>query len=199
MRFIAVVTCATLFVGVGSINPAGTVTVAWLTCVPTPPAVARSWITTLAPTGKVRVPLNCVDATTEAVNVPPPLPLDASNSMPKRPLGSVSLTVAAVAAFGPALDTVSVNTVVWASRITVGDADLVMPRSACGPMFTVAVPALLLVSVSVVPVGAAMVVTRLVRVLAPATLAETKVSVPMLAGRVSTTLAPVTALGPRLT
>ena len=178
--------------------------------------------------------MNWVDATTEAVKVPPPLPLAASNSMPKRPLGSVSRTVAAVAAFGPTLVTVRVKTVVWASRITVGDADLVMPRSACGPMLTVTVPVLLLLSVSVVTVGTAMVVvlitepavpatacsttvrvldtgsvtlpeklllvvTRLVRVLAPATLADTKVSVPMLAGSVSTTLAPVTALGPRLT
>lgn len=103
---------AILLAGVGSIVPMGAVTVAWLTCVPTPPAVARKTTVTLLLTGNVKVPLNCEDATLDAVSVPPLTPVALSSTMPNRPLGSKSCTVALVAAFGPALATIRVNDVV---------------------------------------------------------------------------------------
>ncbi len=83
-----------------------------MTCVPTPPAVARSTIVTLLLAGSVNVPLNCDDATVDAVSVPPLAPVALSSTMPNNPLGSVSCTVALVAVLGPALRTTRVNDVV---------------------------------------------------------------------------------------
>lgn len=109
---IVTVAWATLFVGVGSIVPTGAVTVAWLTCVPTPPAVALRTTVTLLLAGNVKVPLNCDDATVDAVSVPPLAPVALSSTKPNKPLGSVSCTEALVAAFGPELRTTRVNDVV---------------------------------------------------------------------------------------
>ena len=106
------VACATLLAGVGSITPAGTVTVAWLTCVPTPAAVARSSKVTLLLAGRVRVPLNWDDDMVDTVSVPPLAPVALSSTRPSKPLGRESRTVAPVAALGPALATVKVKTVV---------------------------------------------------------------------------------------
>lgn len=120
---------AILLAGVGSIVPMGAVTVAWLTCVPTPPAVARKTTVTLLLAGNVKVPLNCEDATVEAVSVPPLAPVALSSTMPNRPLGKVSRTVALITPVGPRLRTMRVNDVVFPSRITVGVADFEMLRS----------------------------------------------------------------------
>ena len=168
---------AVLLAGAGSIVPMGAVTVARLTCVPTPPAVARRTTVTLLLAGNVNVPLNCEDETVDTVRVPPLAPVALSSTMPNRPLGKVSRTVALITPVGPRLRTMRVNDVVCPSRITVGVADFEMLRSACGPILTTAVPVLLPGLVSVVPAGGAIVAVLTTAPTVPATACKTIVSV----------------------
>ena len=163
------VACAWLFAGVGSMVPMGAVTVAWFNCVPVAPALARSVIVTLLLTGKVKVPSNCDDEVTELVNVPPLNPVALRKVIPSKPFGKISRSVAFVAVLGPVLRAVSVKVVVWSYKITVGVADLVRLKSACGPILTVTVPRLLPGLTSVTPAGAATVAVLMTAPDVPAT------------------------------
>ena len=174
---IVTVAWATLLADVGSIVPTGAVTVAWLTCVPTPPAVALKMTVTLLLTGNVRVPLNCDEDTVDAVKVPRFWLVALNNTTPNKPPGKMSCTVALVTALGPKLRITNVKEVVCASTITVGVADLVMLKSAWGPMLITTVPELLLGFVSVVPVGGAMVAMLTTAPTVPATACKTTVNV----------------------
>ena len=193
---IVTVACAWLFAGVGSMVPMGAVIVAWLSCVPVAPDLARSVIVTLLLTGRVSVALNCDDVVIKAVSVPPLKPVAPRSVIPNKPLGNVSFNVALVAAFGPVLRAVSVNVVVWSNNMTVGVAVLVKLKSACGPILTVTVPTLLPGLSSVTPAGAAMVAVLITAPDVPARACNTTVSV-LATGKVAVplnTLAVVTRL-----
>ena len=148
---------------------------------PTPPAVARCTIATVLSAGSISVPLNNDDETADAVSVPPLALVALYSTMPNKPLGRTSRTDALVRILGSALRTIKVSEVVCPSIRTVGVAVFVMLKSACGPILTAAVPALLPVLVAVVPAGDAM-VERWWRCLitaptVPATACKTTVSV----------------------
>lgn len=174
---IVTVACARLLAGTGSIVPIGAVMVAWFSCVPVAPALARKVMVTLLLAGKVRVPLNCDDVVIELVNVPPLKPVALKNVMPNKPPGKMSCRVALVAVLGPRFREISVKVVVWSYKITVGVADLVRLRSACGPMLTVTVPRLLPALTSVTPAGVATVAVLMTVPDVPATACNTTVKV----------------------
>src|SRR6201999_2166664 len=95
------VSVAELLPGVGSVTPPGAVTVAVLLSVPVAAGetVQLAVYVTLAPLGRLTVPLMLPEPA--AVQVPPPAPTQVQVQVSEA--GNVSATVAPVAALGPAL------------------------------------------------------------------------------------------------
>src|SRR3954465_1914252 len=95
-----------LLPGVGSVTPAGAVTVAVLLSVPVAAAemVALTVYVTDPPDGRLTVLLMLPDPA--AVQVPPPAPTQVQVAVSEA--GNVSATVAPVALLGPAFDAVMV-------------------------------------------------------------------------------------------
>src|SRR5204862_238396 len=92
---------AELLPGVGSVTPAGAVTVAVLLSVPVAAAEMvglAAWVA-LPPTGRLTVSLRLPEP--DAVQVPPPAPVHVQ--VQGNEAGKVSATVAPVALLGPAL------------------------------------------------------------------------------------------------
>src|SRR3954463_16593360 len=97
---------AELLPGVGSVTPAGAVTVAVLLTVPVAAAEMGQLAgeVTLPPAGRLTLPLMLPEP--DAVQVPPPAPTQVQVQVSDA--GKVSATVAAVALLGPALEAVMV-------------------------------------------------------------------------------------------
>src|SRR3954463_4947834 len=121
---------AELLPGVGSVTPAGAVTVAVLLSVP----VANAEIEQLAvyvalpPLGRLTVSLRLPEP--EAVQVPPPAPAHVQVQVSEA--GNVSATVALVALLGPALLAVTVYVTEPPGVAVVTPSVLEMERSAFG-------------------------------------------------------------------
>src|SRR3954465_1175718 len=97
---------AELLPGVGSVTPAGAVTVAVFESVPVAAAETEQLAVnvTLPPLGRLTLPLMLPEP--DAVQVPPPAPTQVQVQVSEA--GKVSATVAAVALLGPALEAVMV-------------------------------------------------------------------------------------------
>ena len=143
---------AELLPGVGSVTPAGAVTVAVLLSVPVAPAliVQLAVKVTLPPLGRLTVSLMLPDP--EAVQVPPPAP--AHVHVHVRDAGNVSATVLPVALLGPAFDAVIVYVTEPPGVAVVTPSVFVIARSADAPSASVSVAELLPGVGSVTPAGA---------------------------------------------
>ena len=122
----------TLFVKVASLALLGANTVVWFTGAPLAAAVALNNIVRVWLTGIVNVPVNVLLVMLLAVNVVAAFePLALTNVKTPSPVGSPSMTVAAVACAGPLLLMVKVKVVVCPVDKLVGLALLMMARSVC--------------------------------------------------------------------
>ena len=145
---------AELLPGVGSVTPAGAVTVAVLISVPEAAAesVAVSVKVTLAPAGRLTLALMLPDP--DAGQVPPPAPTQV-HAAPVSTAGTVSVTVPPVTPLGPAL----LATIVYVTGLpgtAVADPSVfVIERSAVGVVASVSLAELLPGVGSVVPAGTA--------------------------------------------
>src|SRR5204862_320052 len=122
---------AELLPGVGSVTPAGAVTVEVLLRVPVAAAeiVQLAVYVTLPPEGRLAESLMLPEP--EAVQVPPPAPTQVQVQVSDA--GKVSATVAPVALLGPALLEVMVYVVESPAVAVVTPSVLVIARSAVAP------------------------------------------------------------------
>ena len=147
------VSVAVLLAGVGSVTPAGTVTVAVLASVPVAAArqAADSVKVTVAPTGRLTNALML--PAPDAGQVPPPAPTQVHVAPVSTP-GSVSATVAPVTALGPAFDATIVYVTGLPGTAVNEPSVLVIERSAVGLSVSVSVAVLLAGFGSLTPTGA---------------------------------------------
>lgn len=142
--------------GFGSVTPAGALTLAlFMTCEVVPPSALSTMLRVL-PTGNVAVPVKLLPIRLLAVSVALAKPLALTKLTVPKLAGITSTMRAPVAAVGPRLATVSVNSVVAPSASVGVLANLVIDKSVVGPIITLAVAMLLLRLASVMVLAAAM-------------------------------------------